>query len=100
MRQKRLLRRPRWLAVITVFFLGIAATANQAAAAPLSPLTGGGCNPTNQNGWAISACISEAPGSVLKPDYYINGKPSSYPSGSNCTIDTFVIDNTSGSVTI
>jgi hypothetical protein len=91
------------LAVIPLVITGLGATPASAtvsatAVAPV-PLIGGGCSGDNDNdnGWFISACISEAPGSILRPDYYINKKAAGYPS--NCTIDAFLIDDTSGAVT-
>jgi hypothetical protein len=68
----------------------LGATAGPAVAAPRS---GGGCTPQEINDWAIAACISEAPGSILRPDYYINAKPASYPSA--CSINTYLADLTS-----
>jgi len=80
------------LAALATLATSVVTTAQADAAAPR---IGGGCNPQTINGWAISSCISEAPGSILKPDYYINGKASGYPS--NCYIVTFLADLSTGS---
>jgi len=73
----------------------LGATAAPAVAAPRS---GGGCIPDVKKDWAISACISEAPGSILRPDYYINAKPASYPS--SCSIRTYLADLTSNTTSL
>jgi len=76
--------------------LSAGAVTSRARGTTPAPRIGGGCNPYTNNGWNVSACISEAPGSVLRPDYYVNSWDS-LPA--NCNIDAYEIDDTSGGVT-